>query len=757
MRQAKVGKMAISKRISISLITVSLLVGVASVPVTAMAQESEAFVIEEIVVTARRIEESLQDTPVTVTAITRQTIDDYRLDRIDDFVLLSPNSIVPASDKKENSQIAIRGGRFVDPQVEPDFGLYRNGQYYGGPRTNLSALVDLERVEIMRGPQVGLYGRNAMNGAVNLVFATPNTEAATGYASVTAARWERYEVEGWFNAPVSDTFAVRAAAWYYDQGEGEHFNITLNEELDEQDTIGGRLSASWQASDTVDVLWVLETNETDGPQTTEFIEEDRLIDPLGFGVNVPLPAETKRTIQRDDPSMAESETLYFSQDVNWSTDNGVVTFAVNYRDYEFVSTQDFDFTPFGVSAFPTNLHRISDRDADVTDTNVELRWASNQDQRLSWITGISYLVEDFKFSTGVFTEIDLSLIGFGPGVSDGTGFLVGDIDTDSYAAYAVFTYAATDRLDLIFGGRYTSDDKTLHYDQFIQTDDPTIVALFGPVFPEFVLDDSQTFDNFSPEVGLAYAINDNVNLFASYKEGFRAGSYNTTSTDPALLPYQDETATNFEIGIKSTLLDNRVRLNVTAFRFEIDDVLLRVLDPVNPLFSSLQNVGESETNGIEIEFATRPLEGLDIAAAVGWLDAEITSGEATDQGFAPSDPNISGSQIPYTRDWTGSLLLNFSRPVNSAMSWFVNSNYRFQSGGNFRFEPTNPPPGGFDPVPMDHAGFVNLSLGLETDRWRLVVFGDNITGDEPRTTLRFNELDRAEAETYGVRFSMNFE
>ena len=143
-----------------------------------LAADDKAAGLEEVVVTARRVNESLQDTPVAITAITTEAISNFRLQDMSEFASLAPNAYVPKDAYNQNTRISIRGGRNVDPQVEPDFGLYRNGQYYGGPRTNLNSLVDVERVEVLRGPQVALYGRNSMNGAVNIVFATPTAEEA---------------------------------------------------------------------------------------------------------------------------------------------------------------------------------------------------------------------------------------------------------------------------------------------------------------------------------------------------------------------------------------------------------------------------------------------------------------------------------------------------------------------------------------------------------------------------------------------------
>jgi iron complex outermembrane recepter protein len=742
--------------------------------------EAQGQVLAEVVVTARRREESLQDAPVTVSAIGRATIDDFRLQSAQGMVELAPNAIVPENSFHENTQIAIRGGRFVDPQVEPDFGLYRNGQYYGGPRTNLGSLVDVERMEVLRGPQVALYGRNAMNGAVNIVFATP-TDKLGGYLSATGARYERGEFQGWVNAPVNDQFAVRLAGWYFNQSKGEHYNITLNKELDKQDDKGARLSARWRPSQDVEVLWMVEKGKESGPESTEFIETART-QWLGlpwpswtvFGVP-PLAAETKGTIQRNTLNRQNADTTYASQDINWNTAAGTLSVLANYRKYDYDSTRDLEETPFSPDAFPTATQQLFNSTQGAKDYNLEARWVSKPNQPVSWMLGASYLDEKLTVDRSIPTTLNLTLLGaIGipvPPVGDATaaGATNTSITTKSWSAYTEFTFKATDRLDLTVGGRYTSDQKTLDFHQFISTDGtlgstvlsylfcppPQTVGTPGCTFPKYDLATSKTFTNFSPHGQASFKFTDRIMGYVLVSKGFRAGSYNITTTDPALIPYGAETGINYEIGLKTTLADNRVRFNVAAFQFDIKNVLLRVLDPVNSLFSSLQNAGDARTRGLEAELMARPVAGLDIGMSAGWLDPKVTHGQVSDQGQA-TPTNISGSQIPGTRTFTGALIANYSWPVFADFRWFVNGNLRVQTGGNNLYEHPNTP-GKWDPLPQPDFTFLNLSTGFDNAQWRVVLYADNVADKQPITSLRPNapgfEIDRAQGRTYGIRVS----
>jgi iron complex outermembrane receptor protein len=771
-----------TSRSSVALTLAALGSGLAlsGVSATVLAAGSTSGGLEEVVVTARRASESLQDAPLAVTAITSKTISDFRLQDMTQFASLAPNAYVPKDAYNQNTQISIRGGRYVDPQVEPDFGLYRNGQYYGGPRTNLSSLVDVERVEVLRGPQVALYGRNALNGAVNVVFATPTNQDAA-YASAEYGSFGRTDLQGWVNGAMNDTFAVRAAGWWVHQSSGEHYNPVLKQEMDSFHDGGVRLSAKWTPSENVDALWMVETSDSHGPDSTEFVEEPRFVGLLaGYGIGGELPAETKSTILRNTPTSADAQTIYVSQDLNWHTALGTVGLYANYRDYKRDATRDFDETPFAPTDFPGAMQQVNNNHDSVHDTNVEVRWTSPREQRVTWIAGASYLNEGMTVNRRFITSLDLTSLAPifdlppGLGVNTATGADDIGIDTKSWSAYGEVTFAATPKLDLILGGRYTDETKDLNFGQYVISDGSLgsyiLTLLFASTFPSYSLVDSQNFTNFSPMGEVSYKFSDDVNAYALVSKGFRAGSFNTTATNPAYLPYGSEQGINYEVGMKSMLFDNRMRLNLAAFVFDINDVLLRTLDPVNPAqFSFLQNSGKARTTGVEAELQVHPAEGLDLAATVGWLDAKITEGYSSDQNFTTTPgpgvvcdadtgickTDISGSPVPGTRDWTAALLANYTHGISDSLRWFANGAFRYQTGGYFAAIPAHPP-AGYERQPMDTFNFVDLSTGLETDRWRVILFANNVGDSTPITTRRVNQVDRAQGATYGVRLTARY-
>ncbi|HEY0104859.1 MAG TPA: TonB-dependent receptor plug domain-containing protein, partial [Rhizomicrobium sp.] len=207
----------------------ALLTGAPVIGWTAAAAATDTG-IETVIVTAERREESIFDAPVTVTALSGEDLRNRGITDIKSMISEIPNAVLPDDPQHFNTYVNIRGIRQADAQAEPNFGLYRNGLYFGGQRSNIGAQVDISRIEVLRGPQAGLYGRDAVGGAINIVYATP-TDNLEGYASAKYGNYDRLELQGAVNVPVVDGFAVRGAGWYFHQTGSEYYNITLNETI----------------------------------------------------------------------------------------------------------------------------------------------------------------------------------------------------------------------------------------------------------------------------------------------------------------------------------------------------------------------------------------------------------------------------------------------------------------------------------------------------------------------------------------------
>lgn len=771
-----------------------LLVGLAAgaIPaVSAVAQETESDGSTSpsasaydgaIVVTARRRDESLFETPSTVTAVSGQTLRDSGVSDIQSIIAMTPNAVIQGDPSNFNTYINIRGIRQSDVQAEPNFGLYRNGVYNGGHRSNLGPMIDIERVEVLRGPQGGLYGRSAVGGAVNVVYAMPKDELG-GYASFRYGRYQRAEVEGAINLPVSNDFAVRAAGWLFDQNKGEFYNVTLDEELDKSRSSGIRLSARYTPGDDLEIIWSTEYSRNTGPATRTFA-------PNGVtNFLVTSAPETPRTIARDTPSHSRSRTYYLSQAINYESDAGRFSLLAAYRNYKLNAVDDQDGTAFAPTDAPLALQQRMDRAEGIENGYVEALWSSNGDGPFHWIAGASYFRERFDFSRTITTSIDFNaladpvnatiacgaLLGgsFTPGdptcltipggpsvafvtspfpaigVRSGRGGLPSlgtQIDTEAVSGFAELTYDITEALSVTGGLRYTRDIKKLDYDQSVIAADPLsddyLAALFVNVLPSYALNDRQTFSNWSPSVSVRYKANESINLYANYSTGFRPGGFNTTSTTPQFVPYDQEDASNYELGFKGLWLNGKVGLNLAFFYMTQGNLVLSQNDPIAPPqfgFSYLSNIGDARTWGQEAELFAKVADGLDVAVSVGHLDAKFTNG-------TPNGVSVKGDLIPFSREWTLNGRIAADVPVSNRVHFVANANWRLEFGGVL-----------LDGIAYENLSKLDLTAGFKIGDVRVVGYVNNLFNDRVAEFIFANDSQSlSRGRTYGAEVSFTF-
>ncbi len=705
--------------------------------------------IETVTVTAERREESIFEAPVTVSAISGEYLRDRGITDIKTIIGQIPNAVIPDDPQHFNTFINIRGIRQADAQAEPNFGFYRNGLYFGGQRTNIGAQVDIERVEVLRGPQAGLYGRDAVGGAINIVYATP-TDKFEGYGSAQYGSYNRYEVQGAVNVPVTDNFAVRGAGWYFDQTGSEYYNITLNEKIDRNHDGGGRLSAKLDITDKLNVLWTAEYEDVEGPSNRSYAPNG--VAQLFFGVGAP---ETPTTVQRDTPSRTAYHQFYLSQNITYDTDWGRFNVLASYRDYHLTGIEDQDYTALTPSAagFPDNLYlqQVLHRNEGVNNFYVEGLWTSAQDQRVTWIAGVSYFHEKFNFSRIFETTADLGdLLGVGPSMlstgyfgvpSPGTNF-----KTSSISAFGQATWHVNEKFEITAGVRWSQDERKLNYLQLPVPGDPPgpLDAAWGAVngsfLGSFTTTASPTFSFLAPTITARYELSDTLNIYGTYGTGFRAGGFNTTATSPALIPYGQESATNYEVGFKSLLLDGNLGINGDVFYMEQDHLVLAQDDPCLCFgFTYLTNVGTGSTWGAELEALARFNDWLSGNFSIGWLDPNY-SGTVNGVSF-------SNRMIPYTRSFTLNAGLSARHPLGDDAVLVGTINYRHESGGVL------------DTV----TGYATLDklditagVGLN-DSTRLIGFVNN-AADRRIAQFRFGNgaLATSIGRTYGVQLSRNF-
>ena len=635
-------------------------------------------ILEEMVVTARRREEGLQNAPIAISAYTGKTLEYRGVTRLDEITRFVPSLTIennPSFGGASNSAaIYIRGigqKEFL-PTSEPGVGLYVDGVYIARSVGAILDLVDIERLEVLRGPQGTLFGRNTIGGAINITTVKPEPGGEFG-GEIGAAYGtdDRINLRGALNIPMGDTLAARVSVASFQQ-DG-YVERSDGKDLGDDDTITGRLALAWRPGDRLSVDLSLDAthDEENGPAMellgidfTDLSQLQGLVaavpPPMAFVHNVTTAALApgqpcaatdaagngvtynpdspncydNRYVGQDGkndgtaPAESKSDVLGVSADVSYLlNDNLTLRSITAWRDLDSEFARDGDHSPQRISQFHDDL--------DQTQFTQELQLLGTYD-RMNWIAGVYYFTEDGDNEN----TLDFTISNFRSG---------GDFDNESMAAFAQLTYDVTDQLHLTVGGRYTDETKKFHPDQVIYQNyyagisevvppGNPLAALDAPflqagtrILPDIEKD--LDVDEFTPMVNVSYHFADNIMAYATYSEGFKSGGFTQRVFPPVLPPftappgtpdidliptYEPEYVDVYELGFKSTLLDGRMRFNGAIFHTEYDDLQVQVFDSVAPV---TQNIGSATIDGVELEMQVAPGEGWLIEGSASWLDA----------------------------------------------------------------------------------------------------------------------------------------
>ncbi len=769
---------------------------------------SAATNVDELVVTAQRRAEPLLDVPATITAVSGDTLRNMGVSDMKSIIARVPNATLPDDSENFETFINIRGVHQSDINAEPNFGLYRNGIFNGGERGNLGAQIDIDRVEVLSGPQSGLYGRDAVGGAINVVYATPSMDSLKGYVIGSYGNWERSELQGAVNIPLLPNFAIRATGWWIDQKQGQLFDESLNQYIDRSRDEGGRLSAKWNATDKLSFLWMAEVENKTGPSFEAFtpngITDQFGVNCCGFPSTGP---ETFKTIQEDTPNVEHWAQTYLSQDITYDTGTpwGTFEFQGAYRNYHLYLQEDQDHTAFGPETFPMDIQQVQYRNERLHNFYGQLLWKSPTDQKFTWIVGADYFNETFVFDRIFVGTLDVNLLntpfssatfdygnllcsflmapfdggceadGASPGLPGaGTGKFpfvfpsIGvqtagnafglpgsQIDSQDESAFVTATYHVTPALSITGDLRWDRQQKHLDYSQgpaagFGATaiGASYLDPIFAQIFPPFTLVQTNVFNNIAPSVNVQYKFNQNANVYALFATGFRAGGFNITTTSPQFIPYGAEKDYNYELGTK-TLWDNgKLAVNADVFFMRQTNLLDTEADPNTPAFLDLfflANVGTANTYGAEFQADYQPRSWLDLGVTVGWLDAKIVGGSS-------NGVSLVGQQIPNTRDWTINMDAALNYPLTDKVNLVGDMNWRLEYGG---FLPASIST--LETTKYDNLDKLDFDLGFAFRQTRVVGFMNNAFNS---VIAQFQYADGAEnfnlGRSFGVRIETKF-
>lgn len=737
--------------------SVAMFVATALAAPWVQAQES---LVEEVVVTARKRAESLSDSPVSVKAFTESEIESAGIERPSDFIALTPNVTLVQTQNAGNSFINVRGVSQAR-NSELSVAVLVDGVLMPNPAQFNQQLFDIQQIEVLRGPQGALYGRNAIGGAITIVTAQPTPELS-GKFEIGADSGPGFTARGSLSGPIgdSDAWSFRASASYVDT-DGFIDNTFLGEEADPYKDVSGRLKLLYQPSDS-------------------FLADIRLsasqLDTQALYFNIAAEADdTSLPVEVNNAGVNERDLTTFSLKLEWDNDYGTFTSITAYDDLEELLTGDqFSFLPRERSFLNLDQSGFGDFIRFLTGDNVvdlsqtqfldtsswsqEFRFISPTENRFRWIAGAYGIWTDRYISTGnqidrgngvfpVFRVPRPSVFVDPADPSPQLGLLADEQDNFAWAVFGEITYDVSDKLEASFSLRYDEDTRentTLTEPLY----DPTGIGLVPGSKRK------ETWDDLQPKLTLRYFQSEDTTIYGGYSRGFRSGGFNQTGVGAAVLEpgiedlFDQQTADTYEIGVKADFQGGRYTTAFSAYYTDFEGAYFFFFDP-NTSTQNLGNIPETDYVGFELEGTARFSESFSMNYGLGYTDSEIQRA---------ADPADVGNQAPLVSEYTLNLGGNYRRPVN----WFGNE----YSEGFVRFDYQRIGDTWWDPgniskrSPID---LVDIRLGVEVpDDWSLTLWSKNAFDEEynaefsPGPAPGANFLFKGAPRRWGISYTKRF-
>lgn len=715
-----------------------------------------------MIVTAQRREQSLAEVPASVTAFGEQAIESYQIDDVSDYAALAPNVGFSSGGSPIELDLAFRGVSNLGGAVN-SVAIYLD-QFNLTPAPNPTTfdpnLLDVERIEILRGPQGTLFGRNVLGGGVNIVTNKPGGEFEARL-DLEYGRFDQRLVRGIVNIPLGETLAMRAVG-YYEANDGFLQNLGSSGDTNDSESFGGRVAFRWTPNDQLiadvavsysDYQQGLLSSVPTGVPRPFFTQAGFPVDPFGEFSEVGFYPENTRFVSTGFPSQFDNETFLVTGEVSYDFDGVSLIVNGGYIDNQAADAVDSDHV---------NAEFFSDpgQAAELDSKSVEARLQSNGDGPVTWVLGGLY-ADDSRNILSSRRELGADFVG----AFSLPAFLIGapvvdeaqTIDIRSLAVFGDVSWAVPNtRLTLGAGMRYSNDRVREGI-----VENPVVLLGVGG-FTEFrELSAEETFDLFTAKISALYDLTDNVNAYASASRGTKPGGANLAlfGTDLAALSiYDPEVIWNYEIGAKGVFFDGNLMVNATGFYSDWSDLQIEsgFFEDVITNFTNLTaNAGDAESIGFELDFVARLGEFLTLNGGVGFNDASVGDGVLTTNDQAQL-VDVSGNTLPFASRWNANIAGQYDHPIGNELTAFIRTEFSYRSSF---FESLENVDAAFDRV--DAYNTLNVRVGIEGDNWRFVAFGENLADPNHSLGLRSlgdvgisGALVTVVPRTWGVRLSL---
>ena len=568
----------------------------ATVPTTTFAQ------LEEVLVTAERREASVQDVPIAVSAYNEDMIDKLQIDDTLDLINVVPNMFGGNNTGLGTANMYYLRAQGNDESIstfDPPVGTYVDDVYITRQNVNNVALFDVERIEVLRGPQGTLYGRNTTGGAISVVMKKP-ADTMQGYVEAGVGRFGKTLLRGSIDLPLSDNVLTKFSAYYVDD-DGYLENRADGKDYNEADLTGIRAALRWLISDSMTWDIAVDGGKSEVANIHGFLDGDDRYSNSVLGGGLPMGGGMSDYGN-------EVETLNITSNLAWDAMGGTANLILGARSIE----QDFLLNfPFSLDFIPDFF--IIDNEGEHDMYSAELKWSGDiMDGRGFLQTGVYYMDED--------NEVDfvdyLDLAAVGAPVPPSTAFLpladrILSNTTESFAVYAQADIQIGENGTLTLGARYTDEEKTVDFQGTVNS--AGMVAAGIPL--------SQSEQEITPRIAYAHKFTDSMMMYVSATNGFKSGGWNARgSSSAALQAFAPETIWSYELGMRADWMNGRLRTNLTAFYSDLEDLQTTAATPDGQFLTT--NAGGLEVPGIEAEITALPTDNWQIFAALGWQNAE---------------------------------------------------------------------------------------------------------------------------------------
>ncbi len=735
--------------------------------------------LEEVLVTAQRRTEAIQEVPISVAAVNDVKIAQAGVENIEDLTALLPN--IHFTESGFSTQVRVRGvGSDNSQGFEQSVGMYVDGTYYGRAQLFRAPMMDMQRIEVLRGPQSTLFGKNSIAGALNLTTKRPTDSFEASVSASHEFEFNTQELNAVISGLITDTLKARLAVRGY-QDDGYVFNSHLNTQEPQSDESAIRASAEWQATDNLDIYVKVERNNFD---TRGRSIETTLDTAIFSSPNDVLPGfrffgdANYSTLLNVNSLPGFEPNLDFTRqtDVRETSDNTInnqtviaqyawgdydIIASTSALDYTYSEVCDCDFTPAEI----LELHLQED----YAQVSQEIRIASPQGDAIEWLAGAFYQNYEQTFEDQIFIRNTNDLPLLNPALTpvlNTANRRLFEQNSEVWALFGRIKWQISTDFSLIVGGRFSDENKdgkkSINLTEIDgltvlpnSLETATAAAIYNAAFrletEQFVggghnLSEERSDTLFTPLIIGEYHFNDDVLGYASYSKGTKAGGYDPRSNQSSSFGFEDESATSFELGLKSTVANGRGEINVAFYHTRYDDLQFSQFD--GAVGFNVGNIKETVVKGVEIDGRYKVNETVTLSYGASYLDFEYTdftngncfAGRAPDTVLVaavapnPDVPGDIGSQAFGFCDYTGERGVATPKiSFNTSFDIFypINEHFNFTGFVDFQHVGRHQVHVNLDPRGRISAyNVVSARAGIDATHWSIALLGKNLLNEE---------------------------